>query len=78
MRRNTAEQCRLELLLDSDFVGDVEDSISTSGGILCIFGDITFVPISWMCNKQTAVSPTGCFSISPCVFGEVGAKRFHN
>ena len=28
---------------------------STSGGILRIFGSQTFVPISWMCKKQTAV-----------------------
>ena len=26
------------------------------GGILCIFGSQTFVPISWMCKKQTSVS----------------------
>ena len=41
---NTAQQCRLE------------DSKSTSGGILCLFGGHTFVPISWMCKKQTSVS----------------------
>ena len=41
---------------DSDFAGDLEDSKSTSGGTLCIFGCHTFVPISWMCKKQTAVS----------------------
>ena len=29
---------------------------STSGGVLCIFGSRTFVPVSWMCKKQTAVS----------------------
>ena len=53
---NTAKQCRLELFQDSDFLGDPEDSKSTSGGTLCIFGSHTFVPISWMCKKQTAVS----------------------
>ena len=53
---NTAQQCRLGLFQDSDFVGDFEDSKSTSGGILCIFGSRTFVPISWMCKKQTSVS----------------------
>ena len=53
---NTAKQCRLGLFQDSDFAGDLEDSKSTSGGILCIFGSHTFVPISWMCKKQTAVS----------------------
>ena len=41
---------------DSDFAGDLEDSKSTSGGTLCIFGSDTFVPISWMCEKQIAVS----------------------
>ena len=53
---NTAKQCRLGLFQDSDFAGDIEDSKSTSGGTLCIFGSHTFVPISWMCKKQTAVS----------------------
>ena len=44
------------LFQDSNFAGDLEDSKSTSGGTLCIFGSHTFVPISWMCKKQTAVS----------------------
>ena len=52
----TAEQCRLGLFQDSDFAGDLEDSKSTSGGTLCIFGSHTFVPISWMCKKQTSDS----------------------
>ena len=53
---NIAKQCRLGLFQDSDFAGDLEDSKSTSGGVLCIFGSHTFVPISWMCKKQTSVS----------------------
>ena len=53
---NTAKQCRLGLFQDSDFAGDLEDSKSTSRGTLCVFGSHTFVPISWMCKKQTAVS----------------------
>ena len=53
---NTATQCRLGLFHDSDFAGYLEDSKSTSGGTLCIFGSHTFVPISWMCKKQTSVS----------------------
>ena len=53
---NIAKQCRLGLFQDSDFAGDLEDSKSTSGGTLCIFGSHTFVPISWMCKKQTSVS----------------------
>ena len=53
---HTAKQCRLGLFQDTDFAGDLEDSKSTSGGTLCIFGSHTFVPISWMCKKQTSVS----------------------
>ena len=53
---NTAKQCRLGLFQDSDFAGDLEDSKSTSGGTLCVFCSHTFVPISWMCKKQTSVS----------------------
>ena len=53
---NAAQQCRLGLFQDSDFAGDLEDSKSTSGGVLCIFGSHTCVPRSWMCKKQTSVS----------------------
>ena len=53
---NIARQCRLGLFQDSDFAGDLEDSKSTSCGTLCVFGSHTFVPISWMCQKQTSVS----------------------
>ena len=53
---NTAKKCRLRLVQDSDFAGDLEDPKSTSGGTLCIFGSHTFVPIRWMCKKQTSVS----------------------
>ena len=53
---STAKQCRLGLFQDSDFAGDLEDSKSTSGGTLCVFGSPTLVPISWMCKKQTSVS----------------------
>ena len=53
---NTAKQCSLGLFQDSDFAGDLEDSKSTSGGTLSILGSHTFVPVSWMCKKQTSVS----------------------
>ena len=53
---NTSKQCRLGLFQDSDFAGDLEDSKSTSGGTFCVFGSHKFVPISWMCKKQTSVS----------------------
>ena len=38
------------------FAGDLEDSKSTSSGTLCVLGSHTFVPISWVCKKQTSVS----------------------
>ena len=53
---NTAQHCSLGSFQDSDFAGDLEDSKSTSGGVLCILGSGTFVPVSWMCKKQTAAS----------------------
>ena len=53
---NTAQQCRLRLFQYPKFAGDLEDSKSTSKGLLCMFGSQTFVPISWMCEKQTTVS----------------------
>ena len=53
---DTAQQCRIGLVQDSDFAGDLEDSKSKSNGLLCIFGSQTFVPTSWMCKKQTSVS----------------------
>ena len=49
-------QCRLRLFQDSDFAGNPEESKSTSGGTLCVLVSHTFVPISWMCKKQTSVS----------------------
>ena len=49
------QQCHLGFFQDSDFAGDLEASKSTSGGTLCVFGSHTFVPISWMCKKQTFV-----------------------
>ena len=53
---NTAKQCRLGLFQDADFAGDLEDSKSTSGGTLCILRSQTFVPVSWTCKRETAVS----------------------
>ena len=52
---------------DSDFAGDLEDSKSTSRGTLCILGSHTFVPISWMCKKQTSVSHSS--TESEIIFG---------
>ena len=60
---NNAKQCRVGLLQDTDSAGDLEDSKSTSGGTLCIFGSHTFVPISWMCKKQTSVAHSSTESV---------------
>ena len=38
------QHCRLGLFQDSDCAGDLEESQSTSGGILCILGSRTLVP----------------------------------
>ena len=51
-----AKQFRLGLFQDSDFAGDLGVSNTKTGGTLCIFGSHTFVPVSWMCKKQTSVS----------------------
>ena len=40
----------------TDFEGDPWRSNIHFWGTLCIFGSHTFVPISWTCKKQTAVS----------------------
>ena len=52
----TAQHCRLGSFQDSDFAGDLGDSKSSSGEILCIFGSRPFVPIYRMCKKQMSVS----------------------
>ena len=49
---NAAQQCRLGLFQDSDFAGVLEDSKSTSGGPLCIFGSHTFVPIRCQLSRK--------------------------
>ena len=53
---NATQQSRLGLFQDSDFAGDLEHSKSISRENLCTFGCQTFVPVRWMCKKQTSVS----------------------
>ena len=48
--------CWLTLFSDASFAGDLRDSKSTSGGLLALVGPNTFVPVSWLCKKQGAVS----------------------
>ena len=68
----TAQQCRLGLFQDSDFVGDLEDSKSISGGILCIFGSHAFVPMSWMFKKQNSLSHSS--TESEIIFLDAGLR----
>jgi hypothetical protein len=53
---DSPEDCHLGLFADASFAGDLEDSKSTSGGSLNIVGPNTFVPCTWLCKKQGAVS----------------------
>ena len=50
------DKCFMTYFSDASFAGDLRDSKSTSGGILCLVGPNTFVPINWLCKKQGAVS----------------------
>ena len=50
------EDCWLTLFSDASFAGDLRDSKSTSGGFLCLVGPNTYVPLTWICKKQGAVS----------------------
>ena len=49
----TAHHCRLGLLQDSDFAGDLEDSKSTSGGVL-------YFRKSHVCANKLDVQETDC------------------
>jgi hypothetical protein len=44
------------MFADAGFAGCLASSKSTSGGILCLVGKRTFVPLTWICKKQTAIS----------------------
>ena len=54
---NTAQHCRLGSVQDSDFAVDFEDSKSTLGRILCIFGSRTCVLISARNKRQCPTVP---------------------
>ena len=53
---NTAKQCRWDWFQDSDFAGDLGRFKIHFRRNIMRFGSHTFVPISWMCKKQTSVS----------------------
>ena len=53
---NTAQQSRSGLFQDSVLPETLKTQNQHHEELLCIFGSHTFVPISWMCKKQTSVS----------------------
>ena len=50
------QDCWMALFVDASFASDLEDAKSTNGAYLCIVGPRTFVPVTWVCKRQTAVS----------------------
>ena len=50
------QDCWIACFCDASFAGDLEDSKSTSGAYICVVGPRTFVPITWVCKRQGAVS----------------------
>ena len=72
---NQIEDCKLGFFQDASFASDLRDFLSTSGSLLCVFGPHTYVPISWMCKKQTAVSHSSAVSdFSPGASLRVGGS----
>ena len=53
-----ANDLKLAVYSDAPFAGDTGDSKSTTGAYLCLAGTNTFVPATWLCKKQGAVSHT--------------------
>ena len=43
---------KLVVYTDASFAGDLMDSKSTYGGVVCLVGPQTFVPLTWICKKQ--------------------------
>ena len=50
------EQSKIAMFVDASFAGGQQDSKSTSGAFLFLCGPNTFVPITWLCKKQSAIS----------------------
>merc|ERR1712078_223024 len=53
---DSPEKCKILSFSDASFAADLQDSKSTSGGFIAIVGPHTFVPITWLCKKQGAIS----------------------
>ena len=53
---DSPSNCDILFFSDANFARDLRDSKTTSGGVLCLVGPNNFVPITWLCEKPTAVS----------------------
>ena len=53
---DNAEDLKLAVFADASFAGDLKDSKSTSGGFVALVGPRTYVPLTWVCKQQGAVS----------------------
>jgi len=53
---NYVQDTHLAMFVDASFADDLRGSKSTTGGLIAIVGSHTFVPITWVCKKQGAVS----------------------
>ena len=53
---DSIDAIKIAVYADASFAGDLRDSKSTSGGLVCLVGPRTFVPLTWICKKQSAVS----------------------
>ena len=56
LRPEASADLELHLFCDADLAGDVNDSKSTSGGLLVLVGPHTWFPLSAISKKQTAAS----------------------
>ena len=50
------KDCKIVQFSDASFGADLVDSKSTTGAFLCLVGPNTFVPLTWVCKKQGAIS----------------------
>ena len=50
---DSPSQCWLTMFSDASFAGDIQDSKSTSGGVLFLAGPNTFVLLARSCGEET-------------------------
>ena len=63
------EDCKLSLFQDTSFASDLQDSKSTSGGILCIFGSCTVLLFG--CARSNQQCPTAVPNRKSCRWMQV-------